>query len=311
MRALEVLVSRRRGKATLRARNDALSCAAMRPGESSRTAALVCMARAIAHEEALAPKFSDPTALHLLSEEGRARVERHRRGPPPRRSVRGRVAYEFMTARAAMMAVRTVFIDEAVREAAHAQVVILGAGLDGRAWRMPELRDAVVFEVDHPDTQRTKRARIGELGQTAREVRFVAVDFTRDDLAERLAAAGHDATKPTTWIWEGVVMYLTPAEVEASLAIVAARSAPGSRLVVVYTAPGGFIRHVVALAVRRLGEPFRSTFREEQMRALLAKHGFGVVLDEGMPRSAARIAPAMAARARRVKHVRMVTADRA
>jgi len=282
----------------------------MRPGESSRTAALVCMARAIAHEEALAPKFADPTALQLLSDEGRARVERHRQGPP-RRSVRGRFAYEFMTARAAMMAVRTVFIDDAVREAAHAQVVILGAGLDGRAWRMPELRDAVVFEVDHPDTQRTKRARIGTLAQTAREVRFVAVDFTRDDLAERLAAAGHDATKPTTWIWEGVVMYLTPAQVEATLAIVAGRSARGSRLVVVYTAPGGFIRHVVALAVRRLGEPFRSSFREEQMRALLAKHAFRVVLDEGMPRSAARIAPAMAPRARRVKHVRMVTADRA
>jgi methyltransferase (TIGR00027 family) len=214
-----------------------------------------------------------------------------------------------MKARATMMAVRTVFIDEAIREAGHAQVVILGAGLDGRAWRMPELRDAVVFEVDHPDTQRVKRERLDGLAQTAREVKFVAVDFTRDDLRERLAAAGHDATKPTTWVWEGVVMYLTPAEVEVTLGLVAARSGPGSRLVVVYTEPGHLIRHVVGLVVKRLGEPFRSAFREEQMRALLGKHGFRVVLDEALPRSAERLAPATAAKARRVKHVRMVTAD--
>jgi methyltransferase (TIGR00027 family) len=282
--------------------------ARMKPGESSRTAALVCMARAIAHEEGLTPRFADPTAFALLSDEGRARVARHREGPP-RTSLRARFAHEFMTARATMMAVRTVFIDEAVREAAHAQVVILGAGYDGRAWRMPELRDAVVFEVDHPDTQRVKRERLDGLAQAAREVSFVAVDFTRDDLGERLAAAGHDATKPTTWIWEGVVMYLTPAEVEATLAVVASRSAPGSRIVVVYTAPGHLIRHVVALVVKRLGEPFRSAFREEQMRALLGQHGFRVVLDEALPQSAERLAPATAAKARRVKHVRMVTAD--
>jgi methyltransferase (TIGR00027 family) len=280
----------------------------MKAGQSSRTAALVCMARAIAHEEKLTPRFSDPTALRLLSDEGRARVERHRAGPP-RASLRARIAHELMVARAAMMAVRTVFVDEAVRETGHPQLVILGAGFDGRAWRMPELRDTTVFEVDHPDTQRTKRARIDGLARTARDVEFVAVDFTRDDLAERLAAAGHDATRPTTWVWEGVVMYLTRAEVEATLTVVARRSAPGSRLVVVYTAPGHLMRHLVGLFVRRLGEPFKCAFREGEMRALLAKHAFRVVIDEALSRSAERLAPTIARKAGRVKHVRMVTAD--
>jgi Leucine carboxyl methyltransferase len=52
-----------------------------------------------------------------------------------------------------------VAIDDAIRTAASPQVVILGAGLDGRAWRVSELADAIVFEVDHPDSQRMKRER--------------------------------------------------------------------------------------------------------------------------------------------------------
>ena len=133
-----------------------------------------------------------------------------------------------------MMVARTVAIDEAVRAAASPQVVILGAGLDGRAWRMPELRDVTVFEVDHPDSQREKRARAAALQRIAREVRFVPVDFTRDRLDDALAAAGHDPTRPTTWVWEGVVMYLERADIEATLAVIQRRSAPASRLVMMY-----------------------------------------------------------------------------
>lgn len=279
----------------------------MKPGEASRTAVLVCTARAIAHDAGLARDFSDPTALELLPDDARATVEAHRSGPPT--SLRARFRREFMVARAAMMAVRTVIVDEAVRAAGSPQVVILGAGLDGRAWRMPELHDAVVFEVDHPDTQREKLARAGSLTQQARDVRFVPVDFTRDDLAERLAAAGHDPKQPTTWIWEGVVMYLTPSEVEATLRVVTARSAPKSRLAIVYIAPGGWVVPLVALVVRRLGEPFRSHYRAPEMRSLLSRHGFDVVSDENLPEAAARIAPRIKKAARRVTHMRMVIAD--
>ena len=57
------------------------------------------------------------------------------------------------------MTVRSLAIDDAIAAAKNPQLVIQGAGLDGRAFRMPELRDKVVFEVDHPDSQRDKRAR--------------------------------------------------------------------------------------------------------------------------------------------------------
>jgi methyltransferase (TIGR00027 family) len=279
----------------------------MKPGQASQTAVLVCAARAIAHSAGVVPAFSDPTALELLPEPARAMVEAHRAGPP--KSVRARFRYEFMAARAAMMAVRTVVIDEAVREAAAPQLVILGAGFDGRAWRMPELRSATVYEVDHPDTQREKRRRTGSLTQQAGELKFVAVDFTKDDLGERLAAAGHDPLQRTTWIWEGVVMYLSPPEVEATLRVVAARSAADSRLVIVYIGPGGWIVPLVGLMVRRLGEPFRSRYRASEMCALLARYGFEVRRDESLPASASRVAPTLGKASRRVRHMHTVIAD--
>ena len=280
----------------------------MKSGEASQTAVLVCAARAVAHERGLAPGFSDPTALALLPGQARAEVERFRQGPPA--SMRGRLRYEFAKARAAVMAVRSLFIDEVVREAAPEQLVILGAGLDGRAWRMPELAGTVVYEVDHPDSQRYKRAHVTELTQRAREVKFVAVDFTRDDLAHCLEAAGHDAARPTTFIWEGVVMYLTPAEVEATLAQVGRRSAPGSRLLIVYHAPGKLVLRLVGLLVRRLGEPLRSTFDRAQMQALLARHAFSVHRDEDLPQAAERLAPRTAGAVARVRHMRLVSAER-
>jgi methyltransferase (TIGR00027 family) len=282
----------------------------MQEGRASQTAVMVCMGRAMAHFEGAVPGFSDPTALPLLPDEARARVERFRAGPPPE-STRERFEQKFLVGRSHMMAVRTVAIDQAVREAAAAQVVILGAGLDGRAWRMPELSKAVVFEVDHPDTQRDKVARTAALVRCAGEVRFVPVDFTRDRLDEALAAAGHDSTRPTTWIWEGVVMYLTNAEIEATLEVVARRSAAGGRLIIAYAAPGGLLLPLVRLLVRRVGEPFRSVHSARAMKALLAAHGYAVTRDADVPTLARGLSPQAWQATRALKHIRIVVADRA
>ena len=280
----------------------------MKPGEASQTAILVCLARAWAHEMLILPRFSDPTALQLLPENARARLLRHRRRDSSA-SRWERIERLSLDKRAAMMIARTVEIDDALRGSLAPQVVILGAGLDGRAWRMDELRNAVVFEVDHPDSQSLKRERVTVLAQRAREVRFVPVDFTRDRLGDALGAAGHDPTQPTTWIWEGVVMYLTPEEVETTLAALLPRSAPGSRLVILYTVPALILR-LVGLVVKRLGEPFRSAFTPPAMSALLSRYGFSVVRDEGIPQISASMSPDIAAATRWMKHLRIVTADR-
>jgi methyltransferase (TIGR00027 family) len=278
----------------------------MKPGRESQTAVLVAAARAAAHGRTAGVDFQDPTALALLPDEARRRVEEFRAGVAPK-DQRARMAHAFLDRRAKMMVARTIAIDEAVRAAASPQLVILGAGLDGRAWRMPELRDATVFEVDHPDSQREKQARAAALQRIAREVRFVPVDFARDRLDDALAAAGHDAARPTTWVWEGVVMYLERADIEATLAVIQRRSAPGSQLVVMYLGRS-LLLPVIAFIVRRLGEPLRSLFTPDQMRALLARYGFAVARDEGLPAIAARLSDDLGRDTRIMKHMRVATA---
>jgi methyltransferase (TIGR00027 family) len=281
----------------------------MKPGQASRTAELVCMGRAAAHGEPYAPPFEDPTALALLSEDARARVVAFKEGVKPK-GLRAVLEHGYLERQSKVMIARTVAIDEAIRDAASPQVVILGAGLDGRAWRMKELASSLVFEVDHPDSQREKRARAASLTSTAREVRFVSVDFTRDSLDRALEAAGHDPSVRTTWVWEGVVMYLTVAQIEATLSILAARSCAESTLVLLYHRPSWKVRWM-GLVVRRLGEPFRSSFEPPCMRALLAKHRFRTVRDESAAEIASRLSPEVARGARFATHLRIATAERA
>ncbi len=279
----------------------------MKPGIESQTAVMVCMGRAIAQGTTSEARFSDETAVALLPDEARGRLERFRAGRP--KGLLSRIGYAHLDGLSKTMVARTVAVDDAVRAAASSQLVILGAGLDGRAWRMAELRDVTVFEVDHPDSQRQKRPRAAALTQLAREVRFVPVDFAEDSLDEALAAAGHDPTRPTTWIWEGVVMYLALTDIEATLAVVARRSAPGSRLVVVYHSPA-WVLHLVGLFVRRVGEPLRSAFTAEAMDALLGRHGFRVTRDRDVAVIGATLAPDVARRTRVIKHLRVAIAER-
>jgi methyltransferase (TIGR00027 family) len=280
----------------------------MRPGQASQTAVMVCVARALAHGRSDVGAFSDPTALSLLPPAERQRVQSIRSGTA---STAGRARWQQIAERrrSMMMVARTVAIDEAVRAAAADQVVILGAGLDGRAWRMPELAGATVFEVDHPDSQRDKRDRVASMQTTAREVRFIPVDFSRDDLGHALEQAGHDAQRPSTWVWEGVVMYLSLEQIEATLAIIQRRSAPGSRLIIAYHRPA-LLLMLAGFMLRRLGEPLRSALTPERMQQLLEAYGFHVTSDEDVPTIGARISPSVGRESRRLSHARIVVAQR-
>lgn len=259
----------------------------MKPGTESQTAVMVAAARAAAHGRTTVAAFTDPTALALLPADARRRVEQYLGGVPPK-GLRARAQQSLLEGRMKMMVPRTVGIDDAIRDAASPQLVLLGAGLDGRAWRMPELADTIVFEVDHPDSQRCKRERAASLRPAARDLRFVPVDFTRDRLDDALAAAGHDPARPTTWVWEGVVMYLERADIEQTLRVVQARSAPGSHLVILYTSPS-VLRKAAGLVLGLIGEPFHSAFTAEQMRALLAGFRFSVVHDDDLATIATRL----------------------
>ncbi len=263
----------------------------MDAGRASRTAVLLCQARAAADERVGEGRFKDPTAVALLRADELATVERVREGVPPE-GWTPRMAYEMVRAGAEVIVPRTVAIDDAIRARPAPQLVIVGAGLDDRAWRMPELADVEVFEVDHPASQQDKLDRIGNLRAVARSVRFVPVDFSRDLLDEALAAAGQLPAVATTWIWEGVVPYLDREDVAATVEAISGRSAPGSRLVVNYQAPSfsaavdrQLARAMMALARQRsfwADEPRRSSWTPRAMSNLLRRNGFVVERDDDL-----------------------------
>lgn len=253
----------------------------------SFTALVVASARAIAQV--------DPVAQALVPRPLGAALRRA--GQPT--GALGRVARAATLGLADHLELRTRALDEVTEQgAAHGarQLVILGAGLDARAWRMAALADSVVFEIDHPSTQAYKRerARAAALRLRARELRFVDVDFERDRLDERLAAAGHDASERTTWLWEGVTPYLTPAAVAATLDVVAARSAPGSLLAMTYAEPslGGVpapLRPLVRPAFVALGEPLLGLMHRAEASALVTSRSFVVERDESASDLASRL----------------------
>lgn len=244
------------------------------------------MGRALAHGRANVREFSDPVALSLLDERERDCVARQLEGRLPR-SRRELILAVASRGAEALMGPRTVEIDDGLRAMARRdQVVIVGAGLDARAYRMRELERSVVFEVDHPASQAQKRRRIGARAPCAREVRYVAVDLSRRDLGEALADAGHVSAVPTAWVFEGVITYLEPREVEKAIASMARRSAAGSRLLATYNEPS-FMRGLLGSFTARVGEPQRASFSREAMRGLLAERGFFVVSDrDGLERAA-------------------------
>lgn len=107
------------------------------------------------------------------------------------------------------------------------QLVILGAGFDTRAFRLPKDARVRSFEVDAPKTQAIKRKMLEKAGIDSTGVTFVSADFEKEDWLARLVDAGFDPHKPALFIWEGVMIYLDREAVEATLRKIAS-TAKGS-----------------------------------------------------------------------------------
>ena len=128
---------------------------------------------------------------------------------------------------------RQTFYDAAVDRhlAGVAQLVILGAGFDTRAFRLPEeiKRQVRSFEVDAPKTMAIKREALRQSGIDPAGVALVSADFEKDDWLSGLVEAGFDSNKRTLFLWEGVTPYMDKAAVEDTLRKIA-RTAKGSIL---------------------------------------------------------------------------------
>jgi methyltransferase (TIGR00027 family) len=134
------------------------------------------------------------------------------------------------------MACRKHFIDDQLKEALDDidAVVILGAGLDTRAFRLTRQVKIPVFEVDLPVNVAMKAKTVRRvLGELPLSVRLVALDFEHDDLLTALAEHGYRTDYRAFFICEGVTQYLTEDGVRRTLEGLRA-AAPGSRLVFTY-----------------------------------------------------------------------------
>ena len=190
----------------------------------------------------------------------------------------------------AALAVRSRFAEDELRAAYDSgvrQYVVLGAGFDTFAYRNP-FPDLRVYEVDHPATQSAKRTRLieSEIAIPA-SMTFVAVDFARMSLAERLAASGFDIQRAAFFSWLGVIPYLERAAIEDTLRYVA--SLPrGTAIVFDYGIPpsslsfiGGLVFKRLAKRVAAIGEPWKTFFDPAELRAILLRTGFSAVDDFG------------------------------
>ena len=131
------------------------------------------------------------------------------------------------------MAVRTRFYDNFFVDATRSgirQAVIVAAGLDARAYRLPWPEGTVVYEVDLPNVIDFKTSTLSRLGaEPTAERRTVAVDL-RDDWPAALQAAGFDPQAPSAWSAEGLVVYLPPDAQDALFGNITALSAPKSQV---------------------------------------------------------------------------------
>jgi methyltransferase (TIGR00027 family) len=169
------------------------------------TATMVAAQRALANREGL---IDDPFAEPLVRAVGVDFFIRALDGEIELEDVDP----EFNLQRAAEgMAVRTRWFDNLFTDAASAgirQAVILAAGLDARAYRLPWPDGTTVYELDQPEVIEFKTKTLEGLeAQPKAERLTIAIDL-RNDWPKALLNNGFDPSQPTAWIAEGLLIYL-------------------------------------------------------------------------------------------------------
>ncbi len=240
--------------------------------QPSRTAQSVALQRAVHQVIDDAPKIlDDPIAIRLFSPEVMADAQAH----PAR----------FQTSRSlalrSLVLIRSRYAEDCLKQAVDhgmQQYLMLGAGWDTFAYRQPAWAQGLrIFEVDQPASRQAKLQRI----QAAQimvppNVAYVPIDFETTALREGLRRSSFDFNSPAFISWLGVMVYLTRDAIDAVCTFFA--SLPGgSEIVLTFTPPPGiFEPNYLALAAGRVGEPWKTYFTPDALRAYL--HGFGFTM---------------------------------
>jgi methyltransferase (TIGR00027 family) len=239
--------------------------AAVESGKASATAQRVAAHRLTF--DRVAADFGDPRSDDRLA-----------------RDVAASVSVDGTSPIARYLAARTRFFDRVVVDALErgiSQVVVAAAGYDGRALRYAK-SGVRWFELDHPDTQRDKRARLERLGIATPHITFVPADFYVDDVAAELERAGHRSSRASVITAEGVAVYLDHDVVVSLLRQLRAAAAPRSRLAISLSvdtdAPELEARRArFNAAVSAMGEPARTVLTADDAESLFATTGWRAV----------------------------------
>lgn len=257
----------------------------MKPNEPSRTALFIARQRAAHQVLDHGSILDDPFAMKILREDEKDVIQFANQHPLAGigrliTAARSRIAEEAL-ARA---------VDSGIQ-----QIGILGAGLDTFALRNPHIAFKIrIYEVDHPATQAWKLERLAEARiALPRWLTFVPVDFERDDLGERLVAAGFQQNLPAFFTWLGVVPYLTQGAFRQTLEYI--RSIPDSEVVFDYVEPlEAFSEELRQLErardqqLEKMNEPSASRFEPAGVGAILRSHGFITIEDIGFEQIVSR-----------------------
>jgi methyltransferase (TIGR00027 family) len=225
------------------------------------------------------PIFEDPIALSILGDakgDVTDKLEMHK--------------HPLSTAMRIAIAARSRFAEDERKKSltdGTYQYVILGAGLDSYAYRNNDQYENV-FEVDLPSTQAVKIAGVQQLGITPTcKVSYVACDFEKNSLGERLHSSGFDRHQKTFFSWLGVVPYLDITAIEETMKFVAS-CARGSAMVFDYIVDNDNLNEMEKLVVNALsnqlaagGEPLKSFFDPQLLKKKLEDLGFTQIKDIG------------------------------
>lgn len=219
-------------------------------------------------------------------------------------------ALEFLTIRARLS-------DEIAVEMATnglEQIALLGAGFDTISLRIKSaLRNVTIFEVDHPATQAVKRKVMGLIG-APENLRFVAVDFERDDFVEKLRQAGFAFGRHSLVVWMGVTYYLTAQAMTRALSQIHTLGGAGMRFIFDY-----MLKEVVdgasqnrealrkARIAAKLGEPWLFGLDPATVGDYLAAFNFKLLKDYDSKELHAKYCPE---RATPMNYIRIVVCDR-
>ena len=254
----------------------------MKERQRSRTAEGIAAARAwhLLHEDPVV--FADPFAIQLIPGVLRMFVKSRFLS----RLISGRRVYAYMCPLRAQSLGRARFAEEKLEEAIKRgtkQYVILGAGLDSFALRRKDLSSTLkTYELDHPASQRAKRARLTRLDIVLpKSLEFVPIDFEKETIVEALSKSTYSNEYPTFFSWLGVTPYLTQEAIFNTLRVVAASSRTGSEVVFDYNIPKEFVDPVdlpiidwVARYAARRGEPLITTFHPHTLEQDVCDLGF-------------------------------------